>query len=240
MRLESATEPATQQRHYRPLRFNSLRADCATVATVAAFSSHCTDALYGGDRTTSTLAHHDRCRDRFDVCALDRSAFYKRRPTPKPGLDLSDHRLCGLLCKFVSRFLPKLCGKDASAVADLSQILPQTYRRCAEREPCFDSMACCARSMSCSRAALHIAPCSLRQGQAAHRASRGGRSLPIGDAGNRRKTCPALNQEFRATKAKRGKSQPARATSGLGGLRAFGFLRASLAPVIQGKLEDLR
>ena len=87
MRLEPATEPATHRRQNRFLRFNSLRAGCATVATVAAFSPHCTDALYWGDRATGAPAHRNRCRDRLDVCALDRSAFYKRRPTPKPGLD---------------------------------------------------------------------------------------------------------------------------------------------------------
>jgi hypothetical protein len=177
-------------------------------------------------------AYRDRCRDRLDVCALDRSAFYKRRTTPKPGLDLAEHRLCACL--------PRFCRKHAAAIADLSQMLPQMYRRCAKREPSADCMACCARSMSCSRAALHIAPCSLRQGQAARRASRWGRSLPTGDAGNRRKTCPAQNQEFRATKAKRTKSQPARATLGLGERRDLGFLRATLAPVIEGKSEILR
>ena len=156
------------------------------------------------------------------------------RPTPKPGLEVSAHGLCNLLCRFLSRFLPKLCGKDAAAVADLYRILPPVYRGCAKREPSFDFMACCARSMSCSRAALHIAPCSPRQRQA-RRASRWGRSLPIGDAGNRRKTCPAQNQEFCATKAKRKKSQPARATLGLGERRDLGFLRATLAPVIQGE-----
>ncbi len=167
-----------------------------------------------------------------DVCALDRSAFYKRRTTPKPGLKFVEHRLCTCL--------PRFCRKHAAAISDLSQILPQTYRRCAEREPSADCMACCARSMSCSRAALHIAPCSLRQGQAARRASRRGRSLPTGDAGNRRKTCPAQNEEFCTTKAKRKQSQPARATLGLGERRDLGFLRATLAPVIQGKSEVLQ
>ena len=88
--------------------------------------------------------------------------FYKRRPTPKPGLDFRCNygrffaqRLC--------RCLPRFGRKHAAAIADLSQILPQTYRRRAEREPSADCMACCARSMSCSRAALHIARCSLRQ-----------------------------------------------------------------------------
>jgi hypothetical protein len=159
--------------------------------------------------------------------ALDRSAFYKRRTTPKPGLDLVEHRLC--------TYLPTFCRKRAAAIADLSQILPQTYRRRAEREPSADCMACCARSMSCSRAALHIAPCSLRQGQAARRASRWGRSLPTGDAGKRRKTCPAQNQEFCATKAKHAKSEIVPAIRASRWLRDSSFSRATLARVIEGE-----
>ncbi len=165
-------------------------------------------------------------------CALDRSAFYKRRTTPKFSLEFRCNNR-RFFAQRLCRCVPRVGRKHAVAIADLSQILPQTYRRSAEREPSGDCVACC------SRAALHVAPCALRQWQA-RRASRWGRSLPTGDAENRRKTCPAQNQEFCATKAKRGKSQPVRAISGLGGLRVFGFLRASLAPVIQGKLEVLR
>ena len=188
-------------------------------------------------------------------CALDRSAFYKRRTTPKPGLDLSDHRLCSLLFRFLCTVLPSLCGKDATAVADLSQILPPVYRGWAEREPSADCMVCrwsttvrvwpchctarCVPSTYCSRAALHVAPHALRQGQARN-TSRWGRSLPKSDAGNHRKTCPAQNQEFCATKAKRGKSQPVLSIPRLGEVRDLGFLRATLAPVIEGRSEILR
>jgi hypothetical protein len=177
------------------------------------------------------------------------------RPTPKPGLEVLAHGLCSLLCRFLSRFLPKLCGKDAAAVADLYRVLPPVYRGCAKREPSADCMVCrwsttvrvwpchctarCVPSTYCSRATLHVAPRALRLWQARN-TSRGGRSLPKSDMGNRQKTCPAQNQEFCATKAKRGKSQPVRATSGLGGLRDLGFLRATLAPVIEGKSEILR
>ncbi len=159
--------------------------------------------------------------------ALDRSAFYKRRTTPKPGLNLSEHRLCTCL--------PRFCRKHAAAMADLSQILPQTCRRCAEREPRADCTACCARSMSCSRAALHIAPCSLRQGQAARRASRWGRSLPTGDAGNRRKTCPEQNEEFLAIIAKDEESEIPTAIRASRWLRDSSFSRATLARVIEGE-----
>jgi hypothetical protein len=157
------------------------------------------------------------------------------RPTPKPGLEVSAHGLCSLLCRFLSRFLPKLCGKDAAAVADLYRILPQTYRRCTERGPSADCMACCERSMSCSRAALHIAPCSLRQGQAARRASRWERSLPTRDVWKRRKTCPAQNQEFCATKAKHAKSEIVPAIRASRWLSDSSFSRATLARVIEGE-----
>jgi hypothetical protein len=160
------------------------------------------------------------------LCALP-SAFYKRRITPKPGLKFMEHRLC--------THLPRFCRKHAAAVADLSQMLPPTYRRRAKREPSADCMACCARSMSCSRAALHIAPCSLRQGRAARRASRWGRSLPTVDAGNRRKTCPAQNQEFFATIAKHAKSEIVPAIPPSRWLRDSSFSRATFAPVIHGQ-----
>jgi hypothetical protein len=194
-------------------------------------------------------------RDLLDwACAL-LGAFYKRRPTPKPGLDLSDHRLCSLLFRFLCTVLPSLCRKDATAVADLSQILPPVYRGRSEREPSADCMVCrwsttvrvppchctarCVPSTYCSRAALHVAPHALRQWQA-RRASRWGRFLPKSDTANRQKTCPALNQEFCATKAKRGKSKPVLSTARLSEVRDFDFSRATLAPVIQGKLETLR
>jgi hypothetical protein len=157
------------------------------------------------------------------------------RPTPKPGLEVLVHQLCSLLYRFLCSFLPRFCGKDAAAIADLSQILPLTYRRCAERETSADCMACCARSMSCSRAALHIAPCLLRQGQAARRASLGGISLPTGDAGNRRKPCPVQNQEFCATKAKGEESEISPAIRASRWLRDSSFSRATLARVIEGE-----
>lgn len=187
----------------------------------------------GKNGRVSAPAHRDHCRDRLDVCALDRSAFYKRRTTPKLCLDFrcSNRRFFAQrLCRCVQRF----CRKHAAAIADLWQILLQTYRRRAEREPSADCMACCARSMPCSRAALHVAPRALRQWQA-RRASRWGRSLPTGDAGNRRKTCPARNQEFCATKAKRGESEMFPAIRAFRWLRDSSFWRATLAPVIQGK-----
>ena len=151
--------------------------------------------------------------------------FYKRRPTPKPGLDFCTRDRAeisdGISNKFPLGFRWRAVG----------QPMERRWSTTVRVPPCHCT-ARCVPSTYCSRAALHVAPRALRQRQA-RRASRWGRSLPTGDAGNRRKTCPAQNQEFCATKAKRGKSQPVRATSGLGGLRVFGFLRATLAPVIQ-------
>jgi hypothetical protein len=166
--------------------------------------------------------------------ALDRSAFYKRRTTPNPGLDLSDHRLCSLLFRFLCTVLPSLCGKDATAIADLSQVLPPVYRGWTERVPSFDCTACCARSMSCSRAALHIAPCSPRQRQA-RRASRWGESLPTWDVANGPKTCLAQNQKCFANVANRTNFRMLRVQAAIRGFRDPGFSRATLAPVIQGE-----
>ena len=158
--------------------------------------------------------------------------FYKRRPTPKPGLDFCTRDRAeisdGISNKFPLGFRWRAVG----------QPMERRWSTTVRVPPCHCT-ARCVPSTYCSRAALHVAPHALRQRQA-RRASRGGRSLPTGDTENRRETCPAQNQEFCATKAKRTKSQPARATLGPGERRDLGFLRATLAPVIQGQLEVLQ
>ena len=153
--------------------------------------------------------------------------FYKRRPTPKPGLD----------------FCPRDCAETSACISDE---FPQGVRWCAARQPmgCRGSIMVrvppshctvrCVPSTYCSRAALHVAPHALRLWQA-RRASRWGRSLPTGDAENRRETCPAQNEEFCTTKAKRAKSEILPATHAFRWLRDSSFSRASLAPVIDGE-----
>ena len=54
--------------------------------------------------------------------------FYKRRPTPKPSLDLRCNNR-RFFAQRLCRCLPRFGRKHAAAIADLSQILPQTYRR---------------------------------------------------------------------------------------------------------------
>ena len=159
--------------------------------------------------------------------------FYKRRPTPKPGLDFCPRDCAeisdGFSDKFPLGFRWRTAGHPMSCCWSTTVRVPPCH--CTAR---------CVPSTYCSRAAaLHVAPRALRQWQA-RRASRWGRSLPTGETGNRRKTCPAQNQEFCATKAKRTKLQPVRETIGLGECRDLGFLRATLARVIQGKSEVLQ
>jgi len=162
--------------------------------------------------------------------------FYKRRPTPKPGLDLRCNNR-RFFAQRLCRCLPRFGRKHAAAIADLSQILPQTYRRRIADVPSVSRAPivwravrgqCPARGL---RSTFHRA---LRQWQA-RRASRWGRSLPTGDAGNCRKTCPAQNQQFCATKAKRGKSEIFPAICALCWLRDSSFSRATLARVIEGE-----
>lgn len=114
-----------------------------------------------------------------DGCALDRSAFYKRRPTPKPGLDFcprdSAEISAGISNKFPLGFRWRAVG----------QPMERRWSTTVRVPPCH----CTARgvpSTYCSRAALHVAARGLRQWQA-RRASRWGNLLPIGDAGNCRK-----------------------------------------------------
>jgi hypothetical protein len=59
--------------------------------------------------------------------------------------------------------------------------------------------------------------------------------LPTGDAENRRKTCPAQNQECFANVANRTNFRMLEVQAAIRGFRDPGFSRATLAPVIQEK-----
>jgi len=160
------------------------------------------------------------------ACAL-LGAFYKRRPTSKPGLDccaLDRAEICaGIANKFPLSFRWHTVGQ------------PMEHRwSTTVRVPLCHCTARCVPSTSCSRAALHVAPHALRQWQA-RRASRWGRSLPTGDAGKHPKTCPAQNQKVFAIKAKRGKTETFPAIGAFRWLRDSSFSRANLAPVIHEK-----
>jgi len=151
--------------------------------------------------------------------------FYKRRPTPKPGLDFCSPD-CAEISAGISHKFP--LGFRWRAVG---QPMERRWSTTVRVPPCHCT-ARCVPSTYCSRAALHVAPRALRQRQA-RRVSRWGDSLPTGDRGNHRKTCPAQNEEFFASKAKRRNWLVTRAMFDLDGLRDSGFSRATFAPVIQ-------